>query len=64
VGTSAAVFPAAGLVDLARRHGAKVITVDPAGGAGESVLRAPAGEALPALVEAAFGSVPPAGRGT
>jgi NAD-dependent deacetylase len=55
VGTSATVFPAAGLIELAHRGGAAVIEVNPEATAFSSLadlrLRAAAGAALPALVE-------------
>jgi len=55
VGTSAVVYPAAGLVAVAAEAGAKVIEVNPEASAlahlAAVTLRAPAGEALP-LVDA------------
>jgi NAD-dependent deacetylase len=55
VGTSTVVYPAAGLIDLARACGATVIEVNPemteAGAAGAIHLRGPAGVVLPRLVE-------------
>lgn len=55
VGTSAQVFPAAGVIEAAHRAGAAVIEVnpEPTGFSGLADLRIerPAGEALPALVE-------------
>jgi NAD-dependent deacetylase len=55
-GTSARVFPAAGLIERARRGGACVIEVNPEATAFSSLahlrLAAPAGEALPALADA------------
>ncbi len=55
VGTSALVFPAAGLVDVAANAGARVVEVNPEESAqshlADVVLRGPAGEVLP-LVEA------------
>ena len=55
VGTSAVVYPAAGLVDLARQHGAKVIEVNleltAASQIAEVCLHAKAGEVLPVLLE-------------
>lgn len=55
VGTSARVFPAAGLIELAHRAGSAVVEVNPEetlfSGIADLRLRAPAGEALPALVE-------------
>ncbi len=58
-GTSALVQPAAGMPLLARRAGAFVLEINPdpaelSGALNESVP-APSGEALPRLVEAAFG---------
>jgi NAD-dependent deacetylase len=56
VGTSATVFPAAGLIDLAHRSGACLVEVNPEPTAfsGLAALRLlePAGQALPALTEA------------
>lgn len=56
VGTSSVVYPAAGLASEAARSGALVVEVNPQetplSGASDHVLRAPAGTALPALVEA------------
>ena len=56
VGTSAMVYPAAELPDVARSAGAKVIWVDPHPPS-DADIRLPdkAGEVLPRLVEAAFG---------
>lgn len=55
VGTSATVFPAAGLIELAHRGGAAVIEVNPEPTAFSRLadlrVTAPAGEALPALEE-------------
>ncbi|MEO8277614.1 MAG: NAD-dependent deacylase [Thermoanaerobaculia bacterium] len=55
VGTSATVYPAAGLIDLAARNGAFVIEVNreetPLSHLADRVVREPAGEALPRLVE-------------
>ena len=55
VGTSAVVYPAAGLVGIAVEAGAKVIEVNPEASAlahlADLLLRAPAGEVLP-LIEA------------
>jgi len=55
VGTSATVFPAAGLIELAHRGGAAVIEVNPEptafSGLADLRLEAPAGVALPALAE-------------
>lgn len=54
VGTSAVVYPAAGLVPLARRNGAKVIEVNldttPMSDLVDASLRGKAGEILPALL--------------
>lgn len=54
VGTSALVYPAAGLVHLAQASGAKVVEVNPAetpvSGMVDFSWRAPAAEALPQLV--------------
>ena len=56
VGTSAVVYPAAGLIPLARQAGAKVIEVNtertPYSGCGGRLPSGPAGEILPALVAA------------
>lgn len=56
VGTSAVVYPAAGLIELAHRAGACLIEVNPEPTPFSHVmdlrLTAPAGEALPALVDA------------
>lgn len=56
VGTSARVFPAAGLIEVAHRAGACVIEVNPEATAFSGIahvrLAAPAGEALPALADA------------
>ncbi len=55
IGTSATVYPAAGLVTLARQYGSRVIVVDPNPGAAGEVadlsLARPAGEVLPRLLE-------------
>lgn len=56
VGTSAQVFPAAGLAGTARAHGAGIIEINPeatplSAGANH-VLRGPSGEVLPALLAA------------
>ncbi len=55
VGTSATVYPAAGLITLARQHGSKIIVVNPdasmAGGEADVYLAAPAAEVLPELLE-------------
>jgi NAD-dependent deacetylase len=54
VGTSGNVYPAAGYVDAARRHGAEtwLANLDPAANAGrfEHVVQGPAGVVLPALL--------------
>lgn len=54
VGTAAVVYPAAGLIPLARRAGAKVIEVNlddtPATSAVDAALRGKSGEVLPALI--------------
>jgi NAD-dependent deacetylase len=56
VGTSSTVYPAAGLIELAHQAGACLIEVNPEptpfSGLMDLRLAAPAGEALPALVEA------------
>jgi NAD-dependent deacetylase len=56
VGTSATVYPAAGLIELAHRSGACLIEVNPEptpfSGFMDLRLAAPAGEALPALAAA------------
>ena len=56
VGTSSTVYPAAGLIELAHQAGACLIEVNPETTPFSSLmdlrLAAPAGEALPALVEA------------
>ncbi len=56
VGTSAEVYPAAGLPIIAHRAGAFVVEVNPnvtsLTSIADAVLRSPAGVALPALVEA------------
>jgi NAD-dependent deacetylase len=56
VGTSAVVYPAAGLIDLAHQAGACLIEVNPEPTPFSRImdlrLAAPAGEALPALVDA------------
>ncbi len=57
IGTSGVVMPAAQLVPLARQAGARVLEINPLG-SGQAVdwqLAAPSGEALPALLKAAFG---------
>jgi NAD-dependent deacetylase len=54
IGTSAVVYPAAGLIPYARRSGAKVIEIDIEETAAspwvDCALRGPAGEMLPQLV--------------
>jgi NAD-dependent deacetylase len=56
IGTSGTVWPAAELPLVARRHGARVIEVNPTPSelthAADIFLQGPAGEVLPALVEA------------
>ncbi len=53
VGTSAVVYPAAGLVEIAASAGATIIEVNPAASAlahlADIVLRGPAGELLPRI---------------
>lgn len=53
IGTSALVYPAAGLADLAREHGATVVEVNPqpAMDSARFVLAGKSGEILPKLVE-------------
>jgi len=55
IGTSATVYPAAGLISLARRNGSRVIVVDPNPGAASAAadihLAAAAARALPALLD-------------
>jgi NAD-dependent deacetylase len=55
VGTSAVVYPAAEFPLIARQHGARIIEVNPAETAlteaADLVVRGPAGQALPAIVE-------------
>lgn len=55
VGTSAVVYPAAGLAEIARSHGAKVIEINiedtPLSAHVDLSWRAPAADALPRLVE-------------
>lgn len=57
VGTSAVVYPAAGLASLARANGADLIEINltptPASGEADVVLLGPSGEILPALMERA-----------
>jgi NAD-dependent deacetylase len=54
IGTSASVYPAAGLVQIAHQSGAQVVIVNPdptpADELAEWILRGPAGEILPRLV--------------
>ncbi len=54
IGTSALVYPAAGLVQVAHQSGARVAIVNPdptpADGLAEWILRGPAGEILPRLL--------------
>lgn len=54
VGTSATVYPAAGLIELARHHGSRIVVVDPnpgaAGDLADVYLGGAAGELLPALL--------------
>lgn len=54
IGTSATVYPAAGLADVARQAGARVAEVNPdatpLSGSVDHAVRAPAGEALPEVV--------------
>ncbi|MFN7993889.1 MAG: NAD-dependent deacylase [Bryobacteraceae bacterium] len=55
VGTSAQVYPAAGLIPLAKQGGAKVIEVNtestPYSQSVDCVLRGPAGEVLPGIID-------------
>lgn len=59
IGTSAAVYPAAGLIDVARDAGARTIEVnrEPTGASArvDISLLGPSGTVLPALARAAFG---------
>ncbi|MFO1414646.1 MAG: NAD-dependent deacylase [Burkholderiales bacterium] len=59
-GTSAEVYPAAALPDHARRHGARVVEINPSdtplSALAHDTLRGPSGVVLPALVAAAFGA--------
>jgi NAD-dependent protein deacetylase/lipoamidase len=54
VGTSGLVYPAAGLVEVARRSGAEIVIVNPEATALDSsarwILRGPSGEVLPRLL--------------
>ena len=56
IGTSAVVYPAAGLIPFARQAGARVIEINPEPSAlsdlADCVLAGPAGEMLPALLQA------------
>jgi NAD-dependent deacetylase len=56
VGTSLGVYPAAGLVEVAAAHGARVVIVNaeptPYDGLADLVVREPIGQALPALLAA------------
>jgi NAD-dependent deacetylase len=58
VGTSGEVYPAAGFIEAARGNGASLIEINPEPtpltNTADAVLQAPAGEALPALMAAAF----------
>jgi NAD-dependent deacetylase len=58
VGTSAEVWPAAGLAHTAKVAGARIVEINPEAtplsAVADDVLRAPAGIALPALVAAAW----------
>jgi NAD-dependent deacetylase len=55
IGTSATVYPAAGLITLARRHGSRVIVVDPnpgaAGDLADVYLSGSAAEIMPPLLD-------------
>ena len=55
IGTSATVYPAAGLIALARQHRCHVIVIDPnpgaAGNEADVYIAGSAGEVLPALLE-------------
>jgi len=55
IGTSATVYPAAGLITLARRHDSRVIVVDPNPGAASDLadihVAAAAAQVLPALLD-------------
>ncbi|MFG0285441.1 MAG: NAD-dependent deacetylase [Phycisphaerales bacterium JB039] len=65
IGTSAVVYPAAGLIDLAADGEARVVEInrEPTGATAQVdlAIHMPSGEALPQLAEAAFG--PAAGQG-
>lgn len=54
VGTSGAVYPAAGLPGLARSAGATIITIDPEPATGDIHLRGAAGTVLPELFGKAY----------
>ena len=55
IGTSATVYPAAGLVELARQNGSRIIVVDPAVEGASALsnihLAQPVGEILPVLLD-------------
>ena len=55
IGTSATVYPAAGLIDLARRRGSRIIVVDPnptaADGQADLHIAGAAARVLPALLD-------------
>lgn len=63
LGTSGVVYPAAGLVDTAKRSGARVLEVNPdetpASRQATWSIRGKTGEILPALVKAAFPDIAP-----
>ncbi len=63
VGTSAVVYPAAGLLHVARAAGAFTVEVNkdatPATGVVDVALQGPSGEILPSLLRLAFGHAPP-----
>lgn len=58
IGTSAQVYPVAGLADVAARAGAAVVEINPQetalSGRADVVIRAPSASALPGIVERAF----------
>jgi NAD-dependent deacetylase len=58
IGTSAVVYPAAGLIHVAKHHGAPVAEFNlgetPVSSSVDWIVRAPSGVALPALLRAAF----------
>jgi len=62
VGTSAEVYPAAGLADIARAGGAALVEINPSAtpltDSADISLRGPAGRGLPALVAALLGPEP------